>query len=176
MQRIGTVTLMSLFVLVVLASMLTGEALATNPQYNRGPNCSDNGLTATCTGRITGLGNFDVLIRLSASALVDTVCKAPGKNGTEAPGQNPALTVNVSGGLLIDSSDIKNGNLSFTVTTTAPATPSPSQVGCPNDNWTVRITNVTFSNGQLSVFQDRNGDGAFDASELVIGPTSVSIL
>jgi hypothetical protein len=172
MRRVTTIAAMSLFVLVALATMLTGVALATHPQYNRGPSCVDNGLTATCTGRITGLGNFDVFITLGASALVDTVCVSPG--GNEAPGQNPALTVNVGGGVLISKSDIKNGNLSFTVTTTPPATPSPQQVGCANPNWTVRITNVTFSNGTLTVFQDINGDGVFTSNEIVLTSTGLS--
>ena len=97
--------------------------------------------------------------------------QGPGQRN-ESPGQNPALPVDVSGGLLIDHTNIKNGNLAFTVTTVAPTTPTPAEAGCPNNHWTVRITNVTFSNGQLRVFQDLNGDGSFDPSELVIGPTA----
>jgi len=157
--------------LLLLACLTATTAWATSAHYKKAPTCVDNGLTLTCTGAIAGLGNFDVFITLNASALVDTVCRAPG-SGNEAPGQNPSLTVNVSGGLLVNKTDLKNGNLAFTLTTNPPATPTPAQVGCPNNNWTVRITNVTFSNGQLVVFQDLNGDGSFDPSELVIGPTA----
>jgi hypothetical protein len=157
--------------LLLLACLTATTAWATSPHYKKSPSCLDNGLTLSCTGAIAGLGNFDVLIRLNAAAIVETVCTAPG-SGNESPGQNPALPVDVSGGLLIDSQDIKNGNLAFTVTTVAPKTPTPAQAGCPNNNWGVRITNVTFSNGQLRVFQDLNGDGTFDSSELVIGPTA----
>jgi hypothetical protein len=157
--------------LLLLACFTATTAWATSPHYKKSPSCVDNGLTLSCTGAIAGLGNFDVLIRLNAAAIVETVCRAPG-SGNESPGQNPALPVDVSGGLLIDSQDIKNGNLAFTVTTVAPKTPTPAQAGCPNNKWGVRITNVTFSNGQLRVFQDLNGDGTFDPSELVIGPTA----
>ena len=160
--------------LILLACLTATTAWATSPHYKSGPSCVDNGLTLSCTGAIAGLGNFDVLIRLNAAAIVNTVCRAPG-SANESPGQNPALPVDVSGGLLIDHTNIKNGNLAFTVTTVAPTTPTPAEAGCPNNHWTVRITNVTFSNGQLVVFQDLNGDGSFDPSEVVIGPTAVPI-
>jgi hypothetical protein len=172
MRRLTTV---SVFLFVLATAPI--PALAQSPHYKAkgGPNCVDNGLTATCTGTVTGLGNFNVEITLSASASGSTVCKNPG-NGSEVPGQNPALNVPVSGGLFIPASSIKNGNLSFTVTTLPPPNPTPAQAGCPNGNWTASYSDLTFSNGSLSVFQDLNGDGVFsNPGEIVIGPTPVSI-
>jgi len=161
-KSITTITAISL--LFVLAGIFTRVASAQSPHYKvkGGPNCVDNGLTATCTASITGLGNFDVFIKLDAAAVVNTVCVSPG--GNESPGQNPALNVTLSGGLFIPASSIKNGNLSFTVSTAPPPTPpptGPNSAGCANPNWGVRITDVTFSNGSLTIFQDLNNDGVF---------------
>jgi hypothetical protein len=177
MRRFTTLTIC----LLLLACFGVTTAWATSPHYKKAPVGVDNGFTFTATGSIAGLGNFDVFISLRGSAIVNTVCTSPG-GGTEAPGQNPALTVDVSGGVFIGKGDIKNGNLAFAVTTTPPATPpptGPNGVGCANDNWGVRITDVTFSNVQLRIFQDINNDGTFTdgtggtLNELVIGPTSL---
>jgi len=175
MRRITTIMAISL--LFVLAGILTSVVLAQNPHYKAkgGPSCVDNGLTATCTGTVTGLGNFNVEITLSALASGDTVCRNPG-NGSEVPGQNPANNVPVSGGLFIPASSVKNGNLSFTVSTLPPPNPTPAQAGCPNGNWTASYKDLSFTNGQLTIFQDLNADGVFsDPGEIVIGPTPVSI-
>jgi hypothetical protein len=166
MRRITTVTAISL--LFVLAGILTSVVLANSVHYKAkgGPNCVDNGLTAACTGTLTGLGNFNVQITLSASASGPTVCTNQG--GNEAAGQNPALNVPVSGNLVLPASSIKNGNLSFTVVTIQPPDPTSAQAGCPNGNWTARYADLSFTNGTLSIFQDLNGDAVFSNDEIVL--------
>jgi hypothetical protein len=163
---------------LVLACLTAITASATSTHYKKFPTCVDNGLTLTCTGALAGLGNFNVLVTLNGQGTVDTECLAPG-SGNPSPGQNPAQTVNISGSLLVSASDIKNGNLAFTVSTLVPPTPPPTGpggAGCANSNWGVRITNVDFTVGtfKLSVLQDINGDGTFDpVTETVISQTPV---
>jgi len=114
---------------------------------------TDNGLTLSACGALAGLGNGDVTITLVADGDIFTICTNPG--GNEAPGQNPAEAV-VLGDVSIPSNQIKNGSLSFCVTTVAPATPTPAEAGCPNNNWTVRIADVNFSGATLLVEQGGN--------------------
>jgi hypothetical protein len=142
------------FVLAVL-TMVGGIVWAASPHYKKGPTVVDNGFTATATGSITGLGNGDVIVTLSfPQATGTTTCTNPG--GNTAPGQNPAVPAATSGSVLIE--DPKNGNLSFTVTTTPPPNPTPQAAGCPNGQWTAAFDNITFGTGTLTVAQEIPAD------------------
>jgi len=111
---------------------------------------ADQGLTLKACGALTGLGNGDVTITLIANGSIETTCTNPG--GNQAPGQNPGDVV-VLGDVTIPASAIKNGNVSFCVTTEAPPNPTPGEAGCPNNNWTAQITDVSFSGATLIVEQ-----------------------
>jgi hypothetical protein len=52
---------------------------------------------------------------------------------------------------------VKNGSVSFTVTTDVPDNPTPQQAGCPNGQWTAAFSNITFGQGTLTVQQDQGG-------------------
>src|SRR5260370_8144005 len=74
--------------LLVMASITAGIALAQSPHYKKGPPCVDNGLTATCTGTVPGLGNATVTIDLEfPSPTGTTICSNPA--GQAVPGLNP---------------------------------------------------------------------------------------
>ena len=131
---------------------LAPSVLAASPHFTKGgtPRCTDIGTQLVCTGELAGLGNQDLVINVSSTALVQVNCVNPG--GNEAPGQNK-VTRAVSGTQTIPGSAIKNGRAKFSVTTTAPSAPSAKEAGCPNPNWTPRVVAVTFSDVSLQIFQ-----------------------
>ena len=155
MRRI-TITL---FILLAVASIAVVAVWASSPHYKKGPTVVDNGFTATATGSVTGLGNGDVIVTLSfPNATGTTTCTNPG--GNQAAGQNPATPAATSGSVLIDNP--KNGNLSFTVTTTPPPNPSPQAAGCPNGNWSAAFDNITFGAGTCTIQQETfQGSGVY---------------
>jgi len=130
---------------------LPAIAFAANVHFLPGsPIFIDNGVTLSSSGRIAGLGNGDVSIYLTATGDPTAVCRNRG--GNEAPGQNPA-EVTITGVQSIPADDIRNGTVSFNVTTGAPAQPSPRSAGCPSGNWSVTITDVAFTSATITVIQ-----------------------
>jgi hypothetical protein len=59
----------------------------------------------------------------------------------------------VTGGESIPATEIKNGNLAFSVTTEPPAQPTAKQAGCPNNTWTAAITDIDFTSATITVKQ-----------------------
>jgi hypothetical protein len=127
---------------------------------------TDNGLTLTATASYAGLGNFDTLQTLSATGNVTSTCTNPA-GATQPPGQNPA-PITLTGSTAVPKGDIKNGNVTITTVTGAPVTPIPGAPDCPNPNWTEDITGVAFTSATIQLFQDSNGNGTFESSELVL--------
>jgi hypothetical protein len=136
---------------LVAASMIFGiliampvSASAASPHFKKGgtPVCTATTLTLSCTGSLAGLGNGDVTITLSAPALASFACVSPG--GNESPGQNK-VPFTAGSTTVIPSGEIKNGNLTFTVSAPArPPTATATQAGCPNPNWSTRLTSIEF--------------------------------
>jgi hypothetical protein len=141
------------WVFVSCLSLTVGVALAASVHLkppNRPPVFSDGGLTLTSSGALAGLGNGDVLVTLTAQADVTATCANQG--GNQAPGQNPA-PVSVSGAQAIPESEIKNGNVGFSVVTLPPVTPIPGAPDCPNPSWREAITDLAYVSAIITIEQ-----------------------
>lgn len=139
-----------------LAGMLaTSVALAASVHFkggkNAGPSFRDAGLALRASGTLAGLGNEDLVIRLVATGDATATCTNP-SGTTQPPGQNPAEVV-LTGLEPIPASEIKNGNVSFNVSTDAPETPIPGAPDCPNSKWREDILDVSFTSAVLTVEQ-----------------------
>ena len=55
--------------------------------------------------------------------------------------------------LSLPASEIKNGTVSFSVTTLPPTSPIPGAPDCPNPNWTEAITDLQFTSATIIVEQ-----------------------
>ena len=123
---------------------------AAKVHFKKTPVIVDNGLTLTASGALTGLGNGDVTITIIAEGSASVVLLNP--SDQFVPGQN-RLPITVSGSQTISATEIKNGNVRFSVTTATPENPTPEEAGAPNDNWSAFIDDVIFSSATIIVQQ-----------------------
>ena len=141
----------ALLVITFGISVMSFVALAGNVHFRKGsPSFVDQGITLCAGGGLVGLGNGDVTIMLTATGNPTSTCTSPG--GNSAPGQNPAA-VTVSGTQNIPASEVKNGTVKFNTCTSPPPQPTGKEAGCPNNNWTATITDITFTSVTITIVQ-----------------------
>ncbi|MGH3117224.1 MAG: hypothetical protein ACRDQ2_08940 [Gaiellales bacterium] len=138
--------------LLLTLTLTASVAVAASVHIKKRPplTFTDQGLVLSASGALAGLGNEDVLITLTATA--DPTATCTNKGGNEAPGQNPA-EVEVTGSESFPASEIKNGNLLFSVATNPPEQPTAAEAGCPSANWTAEITDLAFKTATITVEQ-----------------------
>jgi len=121
------------------------------------PKFFDGGLTLNESGDVSGLGGGDIFVGLLAHANAFATCTNPGTGQHQPAGQNPA-PVTISGGVAIPASEIKNGNLHFSVTTLEPPhNPRAAVKGeCPGVQWTYEVTDLAFTDGTMTIQQPKD--------------------
>jgi hypothetical protein len=140
---------------VVAALIFAVAAYAESPHFIGTPSCTKNSSTGvlTCSGKAAGLGNGPTAAFLTADS-VSATYECVNKGGNVAPGQ-PVVLQNVTG----PSQNItpRNGQITFSPTLPPPPTPS-SATTCPNGNWSVRLTSLTYTNVVLHIQQPPGTD------------------
>ena len=142
------------FVAILLSTAVESDfasAASVHFKQNRTPTFTDGGLLLSAQGALTGLGNGDVVIFLTAQADVVATCTNP-SGSNQPPGHNPA-PITVAGSQAIPQDEIKNGNLSFNVSTQPPASNIAGAPDCPNPKWTETIQDLKFTSAILRVEQ-----------------------
>jgi hypothetical protein len=94
-------------------------------------------------------------------------CPALTGDGQQPAAQNPA-PVTVTGSTAVPKGDIKNGNVTMPTMTNPPVTPIEGAPDCPGSSWTESITDMAFTSATITLFQDSNENGTFEAGELVL--------
>jgi hypothetical protein len=149
-KKIAFAGIAALVVLSLALVTVSASSVHLKGGKNATPAFYDGGLTLNATGELSGLGNGDVLVTMTAMADVTSTCTNNG--GNEAPGQNPA-PITVSGSQAIPASEVKNGTTPFDVTTAAPPSIIAGAPDCPNPNWTEQITDLSFTSATITVEQ-----------------------
>ena len=143
-------SLLSVTGIALLLTVALPAVFAANVHFIGSPTFTDNGLTLSATGKLAGIGNQDLTVRIIADGVASTMCTNPG--GQQAPGINKKVRTVGTQFIPVMSFD-KNGNVTFNVTTALPTQLTAKQAGCPNNNWTATITDVDFSQATIEVYQ-----------------------
>jgi 4-amino-4-deoxy-L-arabinose transferase-like glycosyltransferase len=133
---------------------LATVALAESPHFIGTPTASKS-LTSglTVSGKAAGLGNGPTAAFLTASS-VSATYECVNHGGNVAPGQ-PVVLQNVTGPT--QNITPHNGQITFSPNIPPPPTPS-ARDACPNGNWTVRITSLTYNDVVLHIQQPPGTD------------------
>jgi hypothetical protein len=140
--------------LAVSGLMLAATAFAESPHFIGTPTCTKSLTTGlTCSGKAAGLGNGPTAAFLTADS-VSATSECVNKGGNVAPGQ-PVVLSNVTGPT--QNITPRNGQITFSPNLPPPPTPS-AQTACPNGNWSVRLTSLTYTNVVLHIQQPPGTD------------------
>ncbi|HKD32959.1 MAG TPA: hypothetical protein VKB73_05760 [Gaiellaceae bacterium] len=135
--------------LVGAIAAISAVAFAQNPHFIGTPTCTKSVTSGlTCSGSAAGLGNGPTAAFLTADSITATyVCKNHG--GNIAPGQ-PVVTQSVTGPT--QTITPHNGRINFSPNIPPPTPPSPA-TECPNGNWKVVLTSLSYTNVVLHIEQ-----------------------
>jgi hypothetical protein len=137
------------FFVLLFSALTTAQAFAQSPHFIGTPSCTKSTTSGlTCSGKAAGLGNEPAFVFLTADSVTATY-ECVNKGGNVAPGQ-PVVTQNVQGPT--ETITPHNGQITFSATLPVPTPPSAA-TECPNGNWRVRLTSLTYTNVVLHIEQ-----------------------
>lgn len=113
-------------------------------------NFTDHGLTGTLCGRLIDLEGADVTLTLVARGAATVSCT--NSSGRTKPGDSVAITV--TGTAFFSATQVKNGNLSFCVSTEAPKMHALNNSRDGEDFWISFFEDMEFSSARLTVRQN----------------------
>jgi hypothetical protein len=137
------------FITALILTAVASSTYAANVHLKGALTVKDLGDQLKVCGALAGLGNCDITLTVTVNADITTSLKNPA--GKVVPGHSVQTVV--TGETTISSTEIKNGNVSFCVTTDEVATPTWQEAGAPNKNWKVIVEDVDFSGATLTVEQ-----------------------
>ena len=149
-KKISALLLTVLLLFALPVSAVFASSVHLKGGKNAEPSFTDLGLALNAQSELSGVGNGDVLVTITAQADVTSTCTNKGSN--PAPGQNPA-PITVTGSQAIPESEVKNGTTPFNVTTVAPSPTIAGAPDCPNSNWTESIDDLRFTSAVITVEQ-----------------------
>jgi len=139
---------------VGLAMAFSAVAFADSAHFIGTPTCTKSLSTGlTCSGKAAGLGNGPTAAFLTAES-VSATYECVNKGGNVAPGQ-PVVQSTVTGPT--QTITPHNGQIRFSPTIPPPPTPSAASQ-CPNGNWSVHLTSLTYTNVVLHIQQPPGTD------------------
>jgi hypothetical protein len=140
--------------IAIAALAFAPTAVAASPHFIGTPTCDKSTTTGlTCSGKAAGLGNGPTAAFLTADSVTATY-ECVNKGGNVAPGQ-PVVLQDVTGPT--QTITPHNGQITFSPTI-PPPTPPSAKTECPNGNWTVRLTSLTYTNVVLHIQQPPGTD------------------
>jgi hypothetical protein len=149
---------LSRLIVVTAAFAVTGltaaPAFAQSPHFVGTPTCTKSVTSGlTCSGKAAGLANGPTAAFLTASSVAATY-QCENKGGNVAPGQ-PVVTQDVTGPTQTIAP--RNGQITFSPNI-PPPTPPSAATECPNGNWKVVLTSLTYNDVVLHIQQPPGTD------------------
>jgi len=148
-RRVISITTALIAAILLTSTVFAGAIKFSSVTFDLGSLIAD--------GFLTGLGNQDVEVVLSATGIPAITCTNYG--GNQVPGQSyPKVSALGEQTLLDDDQRSKNGKSPFYVETDDEPTLTWDEAGCPNSNWSASIDFVFWTEATISVYDLYTGD------------------
>lgn len=152
-KNISKTYISTALIAIAIASILmmtpTAALAASVHLQGQAPRVTVSGNTASSTSFVlAGVGNVALVADLTITGFFATQCTNPG--GNVAPGQNEQVDATTSSGAI----QPKNGKATIPPLSVTATPPPPSEIDCPNSQWTGQALGFTSTGATLTVKQN----------------------
>lgn len=148
-RKIISITTALLAAILLTSTVFAGAIKFSSVTFRLGSLIAD--------GYLTGLGNQDVEVELTATGIPAITCTNYG--GNQVPGQSyPKISASGNQTLQDDDQRSKNGKSQFFVETDETGVLTWNEAGCPNSNWSATIDFVYWTEATINVYDLYTGD------------------